>query len=53
MLERIQAQSTYANVTATAALLIAVSGSDMVAENLIDDSLAANPVNATWFLAGS
>jgi hypothetical protein len=53
MLGRIRARLTYANVTATVALLLVLAGSAVVARNLIDGSSPASSAGALWFLAGS
>ena len=60
MLGRIRSRLTYANVTATVALLTAIAGSAMVATNLADSRSAANAVAMTansvatmWFIGGS
>lgn len=44
---------TYANVTATVALFLAVAVSAMMGRNLIDPGAATSSVAGTWFLAGS
>jgi hypothetical protein len=53
LLERIRAGLTYANVTATIALFLALAGSTREARNLIDGNSSPNSIGATWYLAGS
>jgi hypothetical protein len=53
MPERIGSRLTYANVTATVALVLALAGSAMMVVNLIDGSSSGTSGGATWFLAGS
>jgi hypothetical protein len=53
MAEGNRVRLTYANVTATVALVLALAGSTMMVMNLIDGSSSANSGGAMWFLAGS
>lgn len=49
---RIRSRLTYANVTATAALFVALAVFAMAALNLTDGSAAADSVATTWFIGG-
>jgi hypothetical protein len=53
LLEPIRAALTYANVTATVALFLALAASTREAKNLIGGSLSPNSVGSTWYLAGT
>ena len=53
MPEPILTRLTYANVTATVALIVALAGSATVARNLTGGSALAASTGPTWFLAGS
>jgi hypothetical protein len=53
MLGRVRARLTYANVTATVALFLAIASLATVAKNLIYGKSSANSAGATAVLAGS
>ena len=53
MMEPIRARLTYANVVATAALVLGIAGLAIVAMDMVGGGAATNSGGATWFLAGT